>query len=62
VHPRRRTNDIDTADLAGPSRPAWRSVVRFLLIVALVGYFVVRYAVRQYFRKELAWEVDGDGS
>jgi hypothetical protein len=34
--------------------------VRFLLIVVLVGYFVVRYAVHQYFRRELTWDINGD--
>jgi hypothetical protein len=45
----------DNAELVGPGRPTWRSVVRCLLIAVLVGYVVVRYAIRQYVRKELIW-------
>lgn len=44
------------------SLPTRRSVLRCLLLAVLVGYLVVRYAIRQYVRKELVWsmEIHGD--
>lgn len=43
---------------AGLTRSVGRRIVHALLITLLVGFFVVRYAIRQYFRKELTWGTD----
>jgi hypothetical protein len=40
---------------AGSNRSAARRFVRALLVVLLLGFFLVRYVVRQCVRKELAW-------
>jgi hypothetical protein len=32
-----------------------RRIMRALLITLVLGYVLVRYAVRQYVRKEMAW-------
>ncbi len=40
------------------TRPAGHRIVRMLLVTLLVGFFIVRYAIRQYFRKELTWRAD----
>ncbi|HWM07039.1 MAG TPA: hypothetical protein VNP92_32265 [Actinophytocola sp.] len=40
-------------DMGAGSAGRW--VARVLLLTILVGFFVVRYAIRQFYRKELTW-------
>jgi hypothetical protein len=40
------------------ARPTGRGIARFLLATFLLGLFIVRYAIRQYVRKELIWRIE----
>jgi len=40
------------------ARPSGRGIVRALLVTILLGFFLVRYAIRQYVRKELTWHTE----
>lgn len=40
---------------AGLALPDGRRIARALMVTLLLGFFLVRYVIRQYFRKELAW-------
>jgi hypothetical protein len=37
---------------------AGRRIVRALLVTLVLGVFLVRYAIRQYFRKEMTWPTE----
>jgi hypothetical protein len=43
---------------AGLARPTRRLIVRAVLAALLFGFFIVRFAIRQYVRKELAWRTE----
>ena len=38
--------------------PLARRIMRVLLVTLLVVLLIVRYAVQQYFRKEMAWPAE----
>jgi hypothetical protein len=43
---------------AALARPAGRRIVRALLATLVLGFFLVRYAIRQFVRKELTWHTE----
>jgi hypothetical protein len=53
-------NDALRGDIHDPGTPmgvgsVGRRVARILLVTVLIGFFIVRYAIRQYYRRELTW-------
>jgi hypothetical protein len=48
------SSDLPMRGRVGPGR----RIVHGLLITLFLGYLLVRYAIRQYVRKEMAWLVE----
>jgi hypothetical protein len=42
----------------GLVQPIGRRIARALLATLLLGFFIVRFAIRQYVRKELIWRTE----